>query len=342
MLSPIAWRTPPKIYGPWEKVASVLTEGLVKAGLDVTLFATADSLTAAKLDAVCSMPYEEDKNIDPKVWECLHISNLMEKAGEFDIIHNHFDFLPLTYSGLIDTPMVTTIHGFSSEKILPVYKKYNIITNYVSISNADRHADLDYLATIYHGVSAVDFTYSDIKDDYLLFYGRIHPDKGTHTAIEIAKKCGMPLIIAGLIQNQYYYSRDIAPHIDGQKVKYLGNVSQKEGNKLLGRAKALLHPIYFEEPFGLSVAEAMMCGTPVIAHSMGSMPELIENSKTGYFVSTLDEAVEAVHKIEDIDTYYCRAHAIESFGIQRMVDGYLDIYREIIDNKVRNKKENLN
>lgn len=330
MLSPIAWRTPPESYGPWEKVASVLTEGLVRAGLDVTLFATGDSLTNAKLDAVCPNPYEEHKTIDPKVWECLHISNLMEKAGEFDIIHNHFDFLPLTYSGLINTPIVTTIHGFSSEKILPVYKKYNASTSYVSISNADRHPDIDYLTTIYHGISSVDFSYSDIKEDYLLFYGRIHPDKGTHTAIEIAKKCGLPLIIAGLIQNQYYYSRDIAPHIDNKNVKYLGNVSQEEGNKLLGRAKALLHPIYFEEPFGLSVAEAMMCGTPVIAHPRGSMPELNENGKTGYLVNTLDEAVEAVQNINEIDTYYCRAHAIESFSVQRMVDAYLEVYAEIL------------
>lgn len=330
MLSPIAWRTPPKSYGPWETVASVLTEGLVKAGMEVTLFATADSLTTAKLDAVCPAPYEEDKNIDPKVWESLHISNLMEKASEFDIVHNHFDFLPLTYSGLIDTPMVTTIHGFSSEKILPVYKKYNSTTNYVSISNADRHADIDYSATIYHGISSVDFSYSDVKEEYLLFYGRIHPDKGTHTAIEIAKKCGMPLIIAGLIQNQYYYNRDIAPQIDGKNVKYLGNVSQAEGNKLLGRAKALLHPIYFEEPFGLSVAEAMICGTPVIAHPRGSMPELIENGKTGYLVETMLEAINAVEKLDEIDTYYCRAHAIDSFSVQRMVDSYLEVYAKIL------------
>ena len=331
MLSPIAWRTPPDSYGPWEKVASNLTEGLVKAGHDVTLFATADSLTVGKLDAVCPAPYEIDKKIDPKVWECLHISNLMEKANQFDIIHNHFDFLPLTYSKLIDTPMVTTIHGFSSDKILPVYEKYNRSTNYISISNANRHPNLDYLATVYHGINSESFTYNESKEDYLLFYGRIHPEKGTHTAIEIAKRSGMPLIIAGLVQNEYYYSRDIAPHVDGKNVRYVGNVTEKEGNNLLGRAKALLHPIYFEEPFGLSVAEAMMCGTPVIAHNRGSMAELIENGMTGFLVNTLENALEAVKRLDEIDTFYCRAHAAESFSIQAMVMNYLRVYSDILD-----------
>jgi len=330
MLSPIAWRTPPKSYGPWEMVASILTEGLIKAGVDVTLFATKDSITAGKLDAVCSRPYEEDKSINPKVWECLHISNLMEKGHQFDIIHNHFNFLPLTYSKLIQTPMVTTIHGFSSEKILPVYKKYNLSTNYISISNADRHTDLDYLTTVYHGISSTDFKYSDTKDDYLLFYGRIHPDKGTHTAIKIAKKSGIPLIIAGLIQDEHYYNKEIAPHIDGTNIKYLGNISQRDDNTILGKAMALLHPIYFEEPFGLSVAEAMMCGMPVIAHFRGSMPELIEHGETGFLVDSLDEAVKAVQRLDEIDTYYCRAHAIENFSVTRMVAEYLKVYSSIL------------
>ncbi|QLG46534.1 glycosyltransferase family 4 protein [Costertonia aggregata] len=330
ILSPIAWRTPPKNYGPWEKVASVLTEGLVKTGMDVTLFATANSLTTAQLDAVCPTPYEEDKAIDPKVWECLHISNLMEKASEFDIIHNHFDFLPLSYSRLINTPMVTTIHGFSSEKILPVYKKYNPTTNYISISDADRHADLDYLTTVYHGISCTDFSFSEIKENYLLFYGRIHPDKGTHTAIEISKECGIPLVMAGPVQDQYYYRRDIAPHVDGKNVKYLGSVSQTEGNQLLGRAKALLHPIYFEEPFGLSVAEAMMCGTPVIAHPKGSMPELIKNGKTGFLVDSVESAIEAVGKLDKIINHDCRAHAMQHFSVQRMVENYIEEYARIL------------
>jgi glycosyltransferase involved in cell wall biosynthesis len=330
MLSPIAWRTPPRNYGPWEQVASVLTEALVKKGLDVTLFATGDSVTTGKLQSVCATPYAEDINVDAKVWECLHISHLMEQADDFDIVHNHFDFLPLTYSRLIKTPMVTTIHGFSSEKIIPVYKKYNATSTYISISDSDRHPELNYHGTIYHGIDPTKFEFQEHKEDYLLFYGRIHPEKGTTEAIEIAKRCGYPIKIAGLIQNQYYYSRDIAPKLDDKNVMYLGNVSQVEGNRLLGGARALLHPITFDEPFGLSVAESMMCGTPVIAFNRGSMPELIQDGKSGYLVKTIDQAVAAVKKLVEISPQDCRTHAIEKIGIDTMSDAYVQVYKKII------------
>src|SRR6187402_2937840 len=188
VLSPVAWRTPPRHYGPWEQMASNIAEGLVKKGAEVTLFATGDSETAGKLDSVCAQGYEEDRSQDAKVLECLHISNLMEKAGDFDIIHNNFDFLPLTYSGLIKTPVITTIHGFSSPRIIPVYKKYNSIGHYVSISNADRSPELNYLATVYNGLDTTNFKFNNEPEDYLLYFGRIHPDKGTAEAIEIANK----------------------------------------------------------------------------------------------------------------------------------------------------------
>ena len=196
ILAPIAWRTPPEKYGPWEQVASNIAEGMVKKGLDVTLFATGNSHTAGKLEYVSKTAYAEDNTIDPKVWECLHISNVMERAHEFDIIHNNFDFLPLTYSRLIDTPMVTTIHGFSSQQILPVYKKYNSNSHYVSISNSDRSAELDYTATVYNGIDSKDFTFNEKPEDYLLFFGRIHPHKGTYESIQIAKKANKKLIIS--------------------------------------------------------------------------------------------------------------------------------------------------
>ena len=330
VLSPIAWRTPPRSYGPWEKVASALTEGLVHSGHDVTLFATADSCTGAKLDAVSEHPYEENRAMDTKVWECMHIANLMEKADRFDIIHNHFDFLPLSYSRLIKTPMITTIHGFSSENIVPVYKKYNSNTHYVSISDSNRHPELDYLATVHHGIDSIAFPYCQIKKEYLLFYGRIHPDKGAHLAIAIAKRSNCPLIMAGPIQDSDYYIREVVPHVDGTNVLYLGNVSQRDGASLLGEARALLHPILFEEPFGLSVAEAMMCGTPVIAYKLGSMPELIMDGKTGYLVDDITQAVAAVRRIGELDPGICRAHAIAVFGIDRMVKGYLSCYEKIL------------
>lgn len=330
LLSPIAWRTPPRHYGPWELVASTITEGLVKKGHEVTLFATADSITSGTLDAVCPKPYEEDRDMDVKVWESLHISNLMEKSDQYDVIHNHYDFLPLTYSRLIDTPMVTTIHGFSSERIVRVYEKYNASGTYISISDADRHPKLDYERTIYHGIDSRKFKFIREKENYLLYYGRIHPDKGTREAIEIAKLSGYPLIIAGLIQDERYFLNEIASQIDEKNVIYMGNVDQKEGNLLLGRAKALLHPILFDEPFGLSVAEAMMSGTPVIAFARGSMPELIQHGNTGYLVDNILEAVLAVGQLEQIDPFYCRAYAEEKFSIDTMISQYIEVYESIV------------
>ena len=178
VLAPISWRVPPRHYGPWELFASLLTEGLVSRGHEVTLFATSDSETSAVLSSVIPRGWSEDPDIDPKVAECLHISEVFERASEFDIIHNSFDFLPLTYSGLISTPVITTIHGFSSPQIVPVYEKYNKRTFYVAISNADMHPSLEYLATIHHGIKVSDFTFNPTPSSYLAFFGRIHRDKG--------------------------------------------------------------------------------------------------------------------------------------------------------------------
>lgn len=330
ILSPIAWRTPPEKYGPWEQVASNIAEGLVKKGIDVTVFATADSITSGKLESVCDLPYEIDKENDPKVLECLHISNLMEQASSFDIIHNHFDFLPLTYSKLIKTPMITTIHGFSSPKIMPIYKKYNDSSSYISISNSDRSTELDYLRTIYHGIDPSLFTFVEKKEDYLLYFGRIHPDKGAHLAIEIAQKSGFPLKMAGLIQDQHYFDEKIKPFIDDRSIEYLGNVGHALRDSLLGNAKALLHPISFEEPFGLSVAESMMCGTPVIAFNRGSMPELILNGISGYTVATISEAAEAVQTLNAISTSSCRNYTVDKFSLDTMIEAYIDSYKTVI------------
>lgn len=331
ILSPIAWRTPPRKYGPWEQVASNLAEGLTERGIDVTLFATGDSITKGKLEFISKHAYGEDDRLDPKVWECLHISHLMEQAEQFDIIHNNFDFLPLSYSRLIGTPMITTIHGFSSPRIIPVYKKYNDTSAYISISNADRSPELDYLRTIYHGINPTDFTFRNEKDDYLLYFGRIHPDKGAHAAIEIARQSGYPLKMAGLIQDENYFNTQVKPHIDNDKVIYFGNAGPALRNELLGGACALLHPISFEEPFGLSVVEAMMCGTPVIAFARGSMPELIADGTTGFLVRNIEEAVSAVKKTEQIVPEICREHACQKFSLQRMIDEYIDVYKIILE-----------
>jgi len=336
MLSPIAWRTPPRHYGPWERVVSLLTEGLVNRGVDVTLFATADSQTSGTLHGIAPRPYEEDKTLDAKTWECLHISEAFEAANDFDLIHNHFDFLPLSYSGLTQTPVLTTIHGFSSRKILPVYKKYNGKAYYVSISNADRSPELTYIATVYHGIDIESFTFNDRGGDYLLFFGRIHPDKGAKEAIEIAREAERNLIIAGIIQDKEYFRSEILPHLDGNRVKYVGSVGPEKRNELLGSGIALLHPISFEEPFGLSIVEANACGMPVIAYPRGSMREIIEHGINGFIVQDISSAVEAVNRIGQISRAECRRMAEERFSRDRMVEDYLKVYRQILE---ENKRE---
>ena len=330
VLAPVAWRTPPRHYGPWEQVASNIAEGMVKKGVEVTLFATGDSLTAGTLQSICATGYEEDRSQDAKVLECLHISNLMEQADQFDLIHNNFDFLPLTYSGLIKTPVITTIHGFSSTRIIPVYKKYNASSHYVSISNADRSPELEYLATVYNGLDAKDFAFNDEPEDYLLYFGRIHHDKGTAEAIEIAQKSKRKLLIAGIIQDANYYRERVEPFIDNEQIIYVGHAGPEKRQELLSKASALLHPINFNEPFGMSVAESMLCGTPVIAFNKGSMPELIKHEETGFLVNTVDEAVEAVNKLNTINRDACRDWAMAQFSSGKMVDDYYALYQKIL------------
>ncbi|MBC7653582.1 MAG: glycosyltransferase family 4 protein [Oligoflexus sp.] len=329
ILSPVAWRTPPVHYGPWEQMASNLAENLVKLGVDVTLFATGDSYTLGKLNSVIAKGYETEKGQDAKVLECLHISNLMENAHQFDIIHNHFDFLPLTYSRLIKTPMISTIHGFSSYRIIPVYQKYNDNTYYVSISNADRNENLKYLATVYNGLNIDEFTFNPFPKDQLLFFGRIHPDKGTAEAISIAKKANKKLIIAGIIQDQNYFDNEVKPHLN-DNIQFIGSAGPEKRNVLMGESLALLHPINFNEPFGLSVAEAMMCGTPVIAFNRGSMPELIDNGVTGFLVNNTEDATKAIQKLELINRRHCSENAKSKFSSETMAKKYLDLYHQLL------------
>jgi len=330
MLAPISWRVPPRHYGPWERVVSLLTEGLVDRGFDVTLFATADSITRARLVAVCPRPYSEDPTLDAKVWECLHIAAVFERAHEFDLIHNHFDFLPLTYSRLVPTPVVTTIHGFSSERIVPVYEKYNGTVFYVAISEADRHPRLEYVATIHHGIPVGDYRFRREPGEYLLVFGRIHPDKGVADAIEVARRTGLRLLIAGIIHDREYFEREVAPHLDGDKVRYLGSVGPEHHSEILGGARALIHLINFNEPFGLSMIEAMACGTPVIARRRGSVPEIIQHGETGFIVNTIDEAVEAVAQLSHLDRHRVRRHVEENFTQERMVDDYIRVYHDVV------------
>ena len=326
VLAPISWRVPPRHYGPWELFSSLLTEGLVARGHDVTLFATGDSETSAVLSSVVPRGWSEDPSLDPKVAECLHISAVFEQAADFDIIHNSFDFLPLTYSGLVSTPVITTIHGFSSPQIVPVYEKYDKKTFYVAISEADRDPSLEYLATIHHGIETARFTFNPASGSYLAFFGRIHRDKGLVAAIDTANETGIPLRIAGIIQDELYFKREIAPRLDGDRVQFVGPVRAEDRSSFLGGATALLHLIDFDEPFGFSVVEAMACGTPVIAFDRGSMSEIISEGSSGFVVTDVKAASEAVRRVGELDREAVRADAVRRFDSNRMVDEYVVAY----------------
>ena len=329
ILSPVAWRTPPRAYGAWETVAGNIAEGLVARGWkNVTLFATKESVTSAKLEGWIEKGYEEDKSQVPLVSTCLHISKVMQRAGEFDLIHNNFDYLPLTYIPLIKTPMLTTIHGFSEPDILRVYHDHKD-TYYVSISDSDRNPGLPYVATVYNGIDLSNLTFRPEPGDKLVHYGRIHNDKGTHLAIEVAKKSGMDLIIAGIIQDQDYFDNLVKPHLNESSIQFIGPVNPEQRDTLLKEAYAVIHLNTIPERFGLVMAESMAAGVPVIAMDLGSCREVIADKQTGYLVNSVDEAVEAVARIDRIDRKKCRQRVEENFTIDKMVAGYEKVYAEI-------------
>lgn len=328
VLSPVAWRTPPEHYGAWETVAGNITEGLVARGWDVTLFATADSITSARLHAVVAKGYEEDPASDAKVAEYLHLSEVFEHADQFDLIHSHYDFMALSFSRLVNTPVLTTIHGFSSPKIMPVYQKYRD-GNFVSISESDRAEGLNYLATVYNGIDLSLYPLVEQSGDKLIFLGRIHPDKGLHLAIDVALKSGRPLIIAGIIQDEGYFREQIEPLLDGQQIRYIGPVGISGKNKLFAEASALLHLNTIPERFGLVLAEANAAGVPVIAMDLGSCREVIEAGVTGFLVKSVSEAVKAVGLIRQIDRSACRRRGQTHFSVDAMVDGYERVYQRI-------------
>jgi glycosyltransferase involved in cell wall biosynthesis len=334
LVASIAHSVPPRSYGPWEQVASTLTEGLVARGHDVTLFATADSVTSARLHAEAPAGYEEDDSVDAKVYEALHIASAFERADEFDVISNQFDFLPLAFSRLVRTPVVTTIHGFSSERIVPVYRTYDDVGHYVSISDSDRHPELHYAATIHHGIDVESFTFGSGGGGYLLFLGRIHPDKGTHLAIEVARRTGLRLVIAGVVHDEHYFRTQVLPSVDGIEVSYVGPVGPTDRDRLLGGAVALLHLISFDEPFGLSVAESLAAGTPVVAYARGSMPEIIRNGVTGFLVGSVLGAVAAVRQCGTLDRAACRADAAERFSADRMVADYEQLFADVVAGRI--------
>jgi len=327
LLGPIAWRTPPRAYGPWEQVVSLLAEGLVERGVDVTLFATLDSQTKAALDGVCPLPYNEDPGLDGRVWEAMHVAHCLTRSGEFDLVHNHLDWLPLAMSHLCAAPMVTTVHGFSDPRILPAYRRSR--SAFVSISDADRAPGLPYAATVHHGLDLGQFPFGDGGSGALVAFGRIHPDKATADAIEIARRAGRPLLICGPVHDVEYFHQCVEPHIDGVAVRYLGNVGPSDRAAVLGGAAALLHPLGFDEPFGLSVVEAMVCGTPVIGYPRGALPETVEPGVTGFLVDGVESAAAAVPAALRLDRREVSERSRARFSADRMVHDYLRVYTAV-------------
>lgn len=328
ILGPVAWRTPPRHYGPWERIAGLIAAGLHARGVDVTLFATLDSQTPAKLEGVCPAGYAEDPELDGRVWEALHVAHALDRSGDFDLLHNHLDWLPLAFDRFAQAPIVTTIHGFSSPAILPAYRHSR--SAFVSISLADRAAGIDYLANVYHGVDLAELPFDPAGGEALVSFGRIHPDKGTKEAIEIAAAAGRRLVLCGIVQDERYYAEQVEPYVDGDRVVFLGSVGPEERAAVLGGAAALLHPIAFDEPFGLSVVESMICGTPVIAFERGSMAEIVDEGVTGLLVDGVAEAAAAVDRAAGLDRAACRARGVERFSAERMVDDYLRVYEQVL------------
>jgi len=338
ILSTCSWRTPPTNYGPWELFSSILAEGLHRKGVDVTLFATQDSQTTAKLEAVVPMGTEQNKfygdgkmSKDSAEWLGLHIAHCMSQASNFDVIHNNLNYPPLFYTPYIKTPMVTTIHNgtveFDESALkLEIYKKYNPGNHYVAISNSAQHPELTYKDVIYHGVNVQEYAFQPTEGKYLLVFGRLDHDKGIAEAIQVAKISGKKLVIAGIISNPKYFKEEIQPHIDGVNVEYIGAVGGEKKDQVLGQAFALLHLINFNEPFGFSVIEAMACGTPVVALNKGSMKEIIQHGKTGFIVESLSDVIFSLEKVKNLNRYNCRNLIEQKFTQDIMVDRYLALY----------------
>jgi glycosyltransferase involved in cell wall biosynthesis len=331
LLGAISWPTPPPGYGPWEQVAYNIARGLVARGADVTLFATANSASPGKLAAVVPVGLNEDPGLNGEVFTELHIASCFARAHEFDLIHNNLDWKPLLHAlATKSPPMLTTVHGFSLPPVLGAYYAGASRSFYCSISDADRDPGLSYLATAYNGIDPAEWTFRETPGDYLLFLARFHPEKGAHLAIEIAKRAGVRLKMAGIPHDAAYFDELVAPHVDGDAVQFLGHVQGKARDELVGGALALVHMTTRPERFGLTLIEAMACGTPVLGARMGSIPEIVVDGATGFLCDDADDAVAKVPRLVSLSRRACREHVESTFTVERMIDRYAAAYAEAL------------
>ena len=344
-IAPSEERVPPPKYGGTELVVSNLTEELIRRGHHVTLLASGDSITKARLVSTFKKAFRTDVDIGAnllkrnavKLMEVARVVNFLQQH-KFDIIHNHINWRFLPFISLLNsTPMVTTLHGSLDSDYQQFV--YNAVPNknYVSISNNQRQPmpQLNFICNIYHGIQINKFAFNSKKGNYVAFLGRMSPEKGPLQAIRAAKKAKIPLIMAAKVDlaDKEYFRKKIKPLIDGKSVKFIGEVNHRGKVKLLRNAAALLCLIQWEEPFGLVMIEALACGTPVIANNRGSVPELIQKGKTGFIVKNINEAVKAIHSIDRIDRYDCRRSAEEKFSVEKMAEEYEKIYYKLLEKK---------
>jgi len=335
-IAPLWIPVPPYTYGGIELIVSLLTEELVKRGHEVTLFATGDSKTAAKLVPVWPKSLWRSHLTVPHAVFSLMYERVFSLQDQFDIIHDHCEFYTAPFSRFLKPPIVSTIHHPMTEEMVILFKKFPNI-HYVAISENQRKSapGINFAKIIYHGLPLEKYPFNPNPQDYLLWLSKIIPQKGPLEAIEVAKRTGEKLIICGVIPNDSrdYFDYRISPLIDGKRIQFLGAADFEKKVALFGNAKAFLFPVQRVEPFGLVVIESMACGTPVIAYNAGSMPELIKDGITGFLVPGVDEMAEKVRRIDKINRLDCRNHVAKNFCLEKMVDNYEELYQQILDEK---------
>ncbi len=334
-IAPIVERVPPKKYGGTERVIHALTEELVRRGHEVTLFASGDSITSATLKSVYPKSLREAKLKDiyaTNTWSLLNIGTAYAMQNEFDIIHDHTGFLGIATANIANTPVVMSMHGPlqpETRQIFTAFRKPRLVT--ISDSQSRPAPGLNYAGRVYNGLAMDEYPFSETHDGYLLFVGRISLEKGVHFAIEAAQELNLPLIIAAKLEpvDKPYFQEYIEPRLS-ENIKWIGEVSESDRNMLMSKAICLLQPVTWREPFGLVLIEAMACGCPVVAFDKGSIPELVQNGKTGYVVEDLESMLDALKNIHTISRSYCREYALENFSAKKMADEYEAVYREIL------------